>query len=151
MRMFHLVLVAAFTGCADGTSSDTTPTGDTGAETSADIAIAGTYVDVFASEHVITNDTWTQTYQGYDPLVFTIVEFDNTEQVVIAQNDEANGFAPGAYSRFDWADGADGHLYYCQSAFDAATQQDASDTPRSNDADPASTGCGGFPWTDLTP
>jgi hypothetical protein len=151
MRLFHLVLFTTLPAC-DEELADTKPTGDTGAPAEPDdIAIAGTYVDAFGSEQVITNETWTQTYTGYEPLVFAIASYDNTERVVIAQNGDANSFAPGAWSRFDWVDAADGHLYYCQSAFDAATEELAVDTPRPDDSDPAGAGCGGFAWTDLTP
>ena len=68
-----------------------------------------------------------------------------------AQNDAANMFNPGLYSRFDWVvDGED--VFVCQAAFDKATAQDAAAVAPSDDSDPLNGGCGGmFPWTQLLP
>jgi hypothetical protein len=147
MRMFHL----AFFAVAACDTEEPSTLDDTGAPEAEDLAIAGAYLDAFGSDHVITNELWTQTYPGAEPLPFHITSYDNVEQVVIAQNDETSAYSPGLWSRFDWTDGPDGHLYYCQAVFDAPTEAAAEATARPDDADPASTGCGGFAWTDLTP
>ena len=53
----------------------------------------------------------------------------------------------------------DGELYFCQTAYDAASAEAAQDTPRGDDTDPGTGGCGapnppdspnGFPWSKLT-
>ena len=112
------------------------------------LAIIGNYSDG-AGSHAITQQSWTQTYEGSDPLVFNIVEFDNDDEYVLAQNAEMNAFNPGLYSRFDWV--MDGEqLWYCQSAFDAASLEDAR-MASADPSDPANGGCGMFPWSALSP
>jgi hypothetical protein len=97
------------------------------------------------SVQVITNEEWTT-----DAYVFWISSYDNASRVAIAQNDTANDYNPDLWSRFDWYD--DGtSLWYCQTAYDAASEADAEATPAATTTDPATTGCGGFSWTNLTP
>lgn len=111
--------------------------------------IAGSYLDNFGTTHEITTSDWQQTY-GTSVTAFAIVSYDNGEQHVIAQNDDANGYNPGLWSRFDWVEGED-VVYVCQTAFDAPSEQDAQDTPRADDSDPATGGCGAFAWSALFP
>lgn len=131
------------------TDTDTTTTGDTG-DSPGGLAIAGEYLDGFGTEHTVTDEAWTQQYPGYDPMVFAITGYDNSARWVVAQNDASNAYSANLWSRFDWTE-ADGHLWYCQSAYDAASEAEAQDTARPDDTDPATLGCGGFSWTDLTP
>ncbi|MEQ1505963.1 MAG: hypothetical protein ABMB14_27255 [Myxococcota bacterium] len=132
---------------ADTADTDTDTDADTDTDTD-ELAIVGTYLDVYDTEHVVTDATWTQTYLGYDPLVFEIAGWDNDAGWVSAHNGADNAYDPGAWSRFDWQTGDDGHLYYCQVAFAAPTRDDAEAAAAEPDL---ATGCGGFPWTDLTP
>jgi hypothetical protein len=114
--------------------------GETGEDT---LSIVGDYTDDFMTEHSITETQW-----SFAGSVFTIVEYDNDLMYLIAQNDEANMFNPGQWSRFDWT--VDGEqLYYCQSVYDGATIEDA----RGGSSDPTdlAMGCGGFPWSMLNP
>jgi hypothetical protein len=112
--------------------------------------IAGAYTDAFGTDHDIDEATWSQsTGTGYAS-TYAVASFDNGAQYLVAQNGDENGYGAGAWSRFDWAR-ADGALYYCQTAFDAPTEQDAEGAARGDDSDPASVGCGGFAWTALSP
>ncbi len=140
------------------TDTDTDADSDTDADTDTDtdtdtddtipddLAINGVYLDGWGTDHTITNDTWTQTWG-----VWHISEYDNEAMFVIAENDANNGYFPSAWSRFDWFVDADLAIWYCQTAYDAATEADAQNTPRADDADVAYAGCGGFGWTNLTP
>ncbi len=153
---FAPAIVPFFLAACDGGETDAitdttdATTGDTGSPTAEGLAIAGSYDDAFGTHHEIDETTWVQTFGAYDPYVFAIRAYDNAERVVIAQNDEANDYSGGLWSRFDWVESG-GHLYICQSAYGAATEAEAEATPRADDADPANAGCGGFSWTDLTP
>ena len=89
------------------------------------------------------------TYEGSDPAVFEVERFDNEAQLIIAYNNDMNEYNPGQYSRFDWAMTGD-ELWYCQASFDAASAEEA-EMASADPSDPASSGCGGFPWTKLTP
>ena len=134
---FLPLLTLPLLGCpaAPPTESDTpVPT---------ELAIVGSWTDDFGGSHEITTETWTMAVGG----VFHILDFDNVDRVVIAENDAANEFNPGAFSRMDWTmDGSD--LYFCQTAFDAPTEQAAWETARADDTDLAM-GCGGFGWSGL--
>ncbi|MCB9745491.1 MAG: hypothetical protein H6741_28445 [Alphaproteobacteria bacterium] len=146
-------LALLLAGCGEKDGDDTGhghsgPHGDDSAtDDSAEpegIAIAGTYTDSFDGTHTITDTLWDQGYAS-----FNISQYDNAAAYAIAQNASTNDYSPDLWSRFDWhLEGAD--LYYCQTAYEAETEQDALDTPAANGADLAG-GCGGFPWTELTP
>lgn len=126
-----LVLIPA---CADGDGS-----GDGNG-----LEIVGSYDDGFGN-HEITADTWTIA----DTAVFHIVEFDNAAGFLIANNDDDNEYAPGLWSRFEWVEDGD-TLYYCQPVYDGETEDAARDAAGADPAD-LDMGCGGFPWSVLTP
>jgi hypothetical protein len=69
---------------------------------------------------------------------------------VIALNDE-DTYSPGLWSRFDWTWDADGELYYCQSVYDAETEEAAVEGDDASDASELDAGCAGFSWTMLSP
>ena len=79
---------------------------------------------------------------------FSITEANDKEQWLIAQNGADNSWNPGLWSRFDWT--WNGDLYYCQTAYAAATEADARATPAA-DAANLESGCGSFSWTALRP
>ena len=66
----------------------------------------------------------------------------------VAENDMANSWSPGLWSKFDWVRDSSGDFFYCQSAYDAASEQDAIDTISADISD-FETGCSGFSWTAL--
>lgn len=139
------------TGPMDDTDDTDTGSTDTGTDLPPDpLAIVGIYTDTFGSSHTITDTSWTIQYGSYTPSLFSITAYDNTTMVVLAQNDDLNSYFPLLWSRFDWLE-LDEHLYYCQTTYNAASESDAASLPRADGSDPTSSGCGGFPWTDLTP
>ena len=158
---FALAIVA----CADekqdtdvttdtNSDADTDVDADSDADTDTDvmpsIEIAGDYTDNFGTEHNISDTEWAIAYPGYSADVYRLAEVDNDLDYAVAENAADNAFNSGLWSRFDWFD--DGAtLWYCQTAYDAADQAAASGTPRADASDPASAGCGGFSWTNLTP
>lgn len=108
------------------------------------LPIRGSYVDGWEGSHDIREWTWTM-----GDSVFHVVDYNVDERWIIAQNDEDNDWNPELWSRFDWAE-HDEAIWFCQTAFDAATEQAARDTPPADDTDPESSGCGGFSWSSLT-
>lgn len=136
-----LAFVIPLAGCPSNEPDDT----DTDTETDATgLAIAGSYTDDFGGTHEITDTVWTMDGVG----VFNISQYDNDGMWLVAQNDSSNAFSPDLWSRMDWTvDGTD--LYFCQTVFDAPTEQDAIDaTPAA--ANDLAAGCGGFPWSQLS-
>ena len=69
----------------------------------------------------------------------------------MGQNDAANTYNPGLYSRYDWTTDDSGQLWFCTTAYDAATEEDALNATAPDASDPATGGCSSFPWSSLTP
>lgn len=111
--------------------------------------LSGSWDDNYGGTHVIDEYTWTQTYAESDPYLFNITQYNNGLGFIVAQNDPANEFAADLWSRFDWVTGDDA-IWYCQSIYDGATEDDALAGVSPDSSDPATTGCGGGPWTQLT-
>jgi hypothetical protein len=111
------------------------------------LEIAGSYIDNFATDHVISSSLWSQS--GGSSL-FNVSSFDNDGDFLIAQNDSANGFAADMWSRFEWTYHTDGGLWYCQIAYEAATEADAEAAGPADAADLEGAGCNGFSWTSMT-
>ena len=107
------------------------------------LELEGSWTDQFDGTHEITEEAWTMGVGG----TFHILQYDNEAMVLIAHNDSANDFNPGLYSRMDWVT-VESTLHFCQTAFDAATEDAALQTPRADDTD-MQTGCGGFSWSVL--
>lgn len=125
-------------GSTDPAGSDATLTG---------LEIAGTWTDEWGGDHLITDTTWTMT--GMVAGVFAISQYDNDLDFLIAHNDASNPYSPGLWSRIDWTTWQ-GALYFCQIAYDKATESEALATEPADRIDPTSTGCGGpFPWSKL--
>lgn len=123
--------VLAFAGCETSQSA---------------LEIEGNYVDQWGNTIAITSDTLTLAGMGR----YNIADFDNAANWVVAENDAANEYFPGMWSRFDWTE-HDGNLYLCQIAYADESLEAAKDTEAPDASDPANAGCGGFGWTVLTP
>jgi hypothetical protein len=118
-----------------------------GCETSQSVLeIEGNYVDQWGNTIAITSDALTLAGMGR----YHVAEFDNAANWVVAENDAANEYFPGMWSRFDWTEQA-GTLYLCQIAYADESLEAAKDTEAPDASDPANAGCGGFGWTVLTP
>ena len=143
LAVFGLISLLSLTACDTDGEADTDTDSDTGDGDGDGLEIVGDYVDDYMSEHSIDETEWLNAGSRY-----AVVEWDNDAGYVLAQNDEANEYNPGLYSRFDWTwDGE--QLYYCQSVYDGPDL----DAARSGGADASdlATGCGMFPWSSLTP
>jgi hypothetical protein len=107
-------------------------------------SIVGTYTDGFATQNIAAA-TWRMGSSN-----FHLSQVDNVDSFAIAQNDCANAYFPGEWSRFDWTYDAAHSLWYCQTAYNAESARQALQTPAAN-AQNLDTGCSGFPWSKLTP
>ncbi len=146
-----LALVPASWGCeSDGGAP--APCGQ-GEACQTQLAIAGSYTDGWGGFHELSEGLWTQGGFG-NPSFFHVEHFSNEVRVVVARNDGHNAWSAGLWSRFDWTwyDAGDGEaLYYCQTSYDAESEEAALAVPAADPADPASGGCGGVAWSLLTP
>lgn len=155
MRSF-IALFAVLAACgekdhthSEDSTADDSATDDSTADDSAEdsspagLEIVGSYTDSWGGSHTVTEETWASGSASW-----AIAAYDNEGDHLVAQNAATNTYFPGLWSRYDWLwSGAE--LYYCQSAYDAATQADAQ--AASADRTDLGAGCGGFGWTLLTP
>jgi hypothetical protein len=108
------------------------------------LEIIGNWSDSWGGSHAISQSSW----ENYG--VFHITQSNNAEGWLIAQNDSNNSWNPGDWSRFDWTwDGT--QLWYCQTAYAAASEASALATPAADPSNPSVSGCDIFSWTRLDP
>ena len=112
------------------------------------LSLAGNYTDDWGGSHIITSFQWEMGYEGSAPSLFHIIEIHEGENFIIAQNDINNEWSADLWSKFEWTIDSE-ILYYCQSAYDADSVETA--LQASADAADVTTGCGGSPWSTLTP
>jgi hypothetical protein len=111
--------------------------------------VVGSYADDWGTNHDVTSASWSQSTDGSAPSLFTLLELSNRDGYLLAQNSAGNEFNPQMYSRFDWFEGEEGELYFCQSVF-AAETLDAARSAEPANADDLDEGCSGFAWSMLT-
>lgn len=136
------------TGATDGTGDGSGESSGTEAGSQDGLEIVGSYVENFASgsgSHEITETTWTQDFDGF-VVNLDVLSYDNESDWLVTEDADN----PGVFSKIQWTYAGD-DLYYCSVVFDATSEQAALDAPPADDSDPANTGCGGFPWSALTP
>lgn len=133
--MLLLALLAA--GCADDSSSG--------------LEIAGSYMDDFGTSHEISDSAWMMDFgTGFGTATFAVLQFSNSADYLVAQNGAENAFNAELYSRFNWTT-SEAELYFCQNPFAAESEAEAAGTDSVERDDPTAGGCGGFPWSRLTP
>ncbi len=132
--------------CDDGYENWVDGTGCTAIE---DLEVIGEFIDDWDTRHTVANDLWTMG-EGDGASLFHISQYDNDAMWLVAQNDSNNAWSADLWSRFDWT-WYEGELWYCQTAYGAATETDAVATAAADATDPATTGCGNYPWTKLMP
>ncbi|MBI5495081.1 MAG: hypothetical protein HY904_08630 [Deltaproteobacteria bacterium] len=113
------------------------------------LSINGSYTDNWNTAHTIAQDTWVMTFSGASPTTFTIHEYHNDADFLVAQNDPADPYNPSMWSRIDWTYDATGALWYCQIVFNAADQATAAANTSAVRTDPGASGCGSFAWNRL--
>ena len=131
---------------ADSENDDDADTEEEGA-----LEIIGRYMERsgdYEASHIITETEWTSR-SSYGTSVYHISQYDNANDFIIAQNDSEKSWNPDKWSRFDYTV-KNGELYYCQTAYNAETEEAALATPAADKTDPATKGCGSSPWTKLT-
>jgi hypothetical protein len=106
------------------------------------IEVAGSWSGEFGDEEISSED-----WNGA-----AIVEFDNEDNFAVTQNADDADFDPGKFNKNVWTEPTDDGFFYCTVVFglDSADEA-AADDATADDSDPATGGCGGFPWTQLGP
>lgn len=108
------------------------------------IEVAGHYEDQFGFALAVSTGSWGDA---------TVVSFDGEANVAVTQNAADAAFDPGKFNRIVWTEpAADGAFHYCTVAFGKASAAEAEADPAAADASaPDAGGCGGFPWSRMTP
>ncbi len=157
--MTQIYFLSLLIACADKDTEDTAgepstepssevstePSGEPSTEPQDELSIIGVWDDGFGGTYDITSESITSWGSLY-----AISQYSNADMYIIAQNDANNSYNPSLWSRFDWTMDADNNLYLCQTAFDAASEEDALNTPAADSSDPVNGGCGDFSWSALT-
>lgn len=107
--------------------------------------LLGTFVDDYGSRYTITPGVWTHLPQGR----YHVRRWNVSDGYLIAQNDSANGQAPGRWTRIDWVElreMAPWAWAFCLSAYDAPTAAAAESTLVARREEPRM-GCNGHPFS----
>ncbi len=142
---------------SEDTDAETDDTGETETEEETEpsgplpLEIIGSYIDNLSTEHLITDESWLVDYGGLDQYYYMISQYSNESQYVIAENSPNNPPPePGAWSRFDWTYDGNGHLWVCQTTFEARSESEALQTPAADASNPSQGGCDPYGWWRLT-
>jgi len=107
--------------------------------------LKGTWSDDYEINYMIKDQTW----KMGNEITFHILEWDESNQFVIVENDKSNAYNAGQYSRIDYIFLKDMKPYqwaFCLTAYDKETASDARNTAAADGNNPKS-GCNGFPFS----
>ena len=80
-----------------------------------------------------------------------VVEYNNEENWAITQLPETDEFNPSKFNKLVWTEPKDNEFYYCWVDFGLDSAAEAKATDKTADVSKLDDGCGGFPWTKLSP
>lgn len=106
------------------------------------LEIVGTYDSEWGSIHEITETSWDDA---------SIVRYDNEERFAVLRNPENDPWNPGKFARHAWTPAEGGGYWYCTASYGKDSEAEALEGDAPDASDPASDGCGGFPWSLLSP
>lgn len=105
----------------------------------------GNFTDDYGSNYTITSKEWVQDKR----VKYHLLQYNNTENFLIAKNDEANPSDGGLYTRIDimyFENMEPWHWGYCLTVFKASTVQEAINTASADRANPRK-GCNRYPFS----
>ncbi len=135
-----------------GDDDDTTGDDDDSAGDDDDSAAGVVPLPVFgiwddtAGFHAVTDHAWLL-WSSWGTSRFDITQSDAAGGWLVAKNAASNQYDPGLWSKFEWFE-ATGQLYYCQTAYNAASEGAAVSAVPADQSN-LNGGCGGFAWSTL--
>jgi hypothetical protein len=135
------------TGCGGFAFSSLTPP-----PTPPLLIAGGDWTDSWGTVVTVSSTAYISTYPGTSPCVQHITHYDNAEGFLVGRNEGAGCYYEGNWSRIDWVIDTDDNLHVCTSQYNAPSEEAAMDAVEAHDHSLyASTGCGGFAFSALTP
>ena len=118
----------------------------------ADLTLVGTFSDNFGGGQLFSNTLWTTS--GFGTCTFAVIYYDNANGYFIYQQQaDAGCFATNNYKfgKVYWTVDSSSKLYYCELLYGQSSYlTTANSTARPTYSNPASAGCNGFSWTQIT-
>lgn len=112
-----------------------------------DFALVGTFVDNFAGGHTYTNTSWADTFGCTKDIIF----YDNTNGFFLYQEQAGGCFNPYKFGKVFWTADSSKKLYYCELLFGQNSYlATGNNTAKPTYTNPATSGCSGFSWSQLT-
>ena len=105
--------------------------------------ISGTWTSNFDEVYIFSAQTIESPYSTY-----TVVAVG--DDYVICQNDVDDAYNPSLYSKFVFTNITDSSFNYCQSFFNAESQEEIESMDEPSDSSDLDSGCGGFSWSYMT-
>jgi len=109
------------------------------------LEVRGQWSDNWGTDWEITEDRWG---------AWTVMSFDNASNVGVVQYPADDEYSPNTFSKLAWTDisQTEGTWAYCTVNFGKETAEAAAEDGTAPDAnDLEGVGCGGFPWTLMSP
>ncbi len=135
-----MAMAIAITGCVSTSRSAARSVSST-----APSLVVGTFEDDHGGRHTVSTTEW---WQG-SRTRYHIVMWDTAQRFLIAQNDTANQFDAGKWTRIDWVPlvGMEPYKWaFCFSAYNAPTRSAAEETTIARPEAPE-VGCNGYPFS----
>lgn len=147
---FCLLTALEVAGCANGaievkpepTPAVQPPGSGTG------FSLVGNYTDNYAGDHRFTATAW----ESFG-CTKTVVSYDNTTRSFIYQEAlSASCFNQGKYGKVYWTTiQANGSFFLCENVYGKNSAAEAqNDSAPPSETNPATSGCGGFSWSQMT-
>lgn len=141
MKLKQLLYLAMFLTVSLVTSCDSDDDDNNGNTLIAEIS--GTWTSNFDEEYTFSEETIESPYS-----TFIVVAIG--DDYIICQNDADDAYNPSLYSKFVFTNITAGNFNYCQSFFNAASQEDIENAEEPSDSSDLDSGCGGFSWSYMT-
>src|SRR6478609_5106634 len=107
--------------------------------------VVGSFQDDYQNQFEISSSEWLQMPHGR----LHVTKWVPERRYLIAQNDSANRYAPGLWTRIDWVKLDGMHPWewaFCLSAYEAPTA-DSAEATHVVDPETPRTGCNGYPYS----
>ena len=107
--------------------------------------LLGSFKDDYGSSYTISGKDWIQDKR----IKYHLLQYNKTENFIIAKNDEANPSDGGLYTRIEimyFENMEPWHWGYCLTTYKASTMQEAINTATADRVNPRK-GCNGYPFS----